>query len=228
MARVMTLMAGALVLLCSAAAFAQTPISIGQTINGNLGPGDQTLPDGEYLDAYSFNAEAGTSISIRMNSNEIDTYIILMEAGGHQEDNDDFAGTNSGIDWTLTSSGMHQIGATSYGPGETGGYTLSLTPGGATAPPTGPTPPTGFGPPTPPTPPVQPTPPMPTPGFGTPPTPAPGFGTPPTTQPTPAPGFGTPPTPTPGFGTPPTPTPGFGTPPTPTPAPGTPPPPAPP
>jgi hypothetical protein len=157
---------------------AATPIEVGQTVSGSLGPGDGQLPDGEYYDQYVFQGQSGQTYSIRMNSDAFDTYLILIDPSGVQHDNDDLQdGTNAGIDLTLTSSGQCQIGATSYSAGETGDYTLTVTQG--TAPAEAP-----MAPPAPSAPPAAPPAPgtMPTP----PPSAMPGTTMPPAPQPAPA------------------------------------------
>lgn len=108
---------------------AQEPVSlaVGASVEGTLGPGDPQLPSGEYFDQYLFEGEAGTTYAIRMSSESFDTYLIFLDPQGKQEDNDDFDGTDSGLDVTLAVGGECQIGATSYSPGTTGAYTLSLT-----------------------------------------------------------------------------------------------------
>jgi hypothetical protein len=109
------------------------PITLGQTINGNLAAGDCLLDDGTYIDFYSFSATAGQPISISMNSGVFDTYLILFDdAGNSIYENDDTGtvGTNSRVPIdggviTLPYTGEYFIGANSYDP-DTGSYTVSL------------------------------------------------------------------------------------------------------
>jgi hypothetical protein len=108
---------------------AHAPLSIapGREIAGTLAKGDSKLESGELCDVYTFDAAAGTNVSVRLESEHFDCYLILIEPDGTQQDNDDFAGeTNSQIDRTLTSTGAVQAIVTTYRGGESGDYTFSL------------------------------------------------------------------------------------------------------
>lgn len=126
-----------------------TAVTPGQTLNGNLSPADCTtqLDDREsaYMDRYKFNGMAGQKIKIEMNATTgLDTYLYLYGPGGTVvAENDDIqlgVHTNSRIPcvnvqnadcvnefYTLPQTGTYIIVATSYGNGDTGGYTLTLT-----------------------------------------------------------------------------------------------------
>ena len=54
-----------------------TPISIGQTVNGNLTTGDCPLGDGTFYDTYSFNGTAGQQVAVSMTSSQFDTFLFL-------------------------------------------------------------------------------------------------------------------------------------------------------
>jgi len=108
------------------------PITLGQTINGNLAAGDCLLEDGTFIDFYTFSGTAGQPISVSLNSGVFDTYLFLLDdAGGSIDENDDSGtGTNSRIPVdggiiTLPYTGEYFIGANSFEP-DTGGYSLSL------------------------------------------------------------------------------------------------------
>ncbi|MBN1475281.1 hypothetical protein JXA47_00860 [Candidatus Sumerlaeota bacterium] len=119
-------LAAAIALIATAAA-AQPLLQFGQTIHGQLDGCDPRLSTGELCEEYLFHGCVGQRVSIRMSSNDVDTYLIYIAPSGWQRDNDDFRGTDSGLDITLPSTGIHRILATTYQPGEWGGYTLSLT-----------------------------------------------------------------------------------------------------
>ena len=111
---------------------APTPIAVGESKDGRLEASDLVLPGGEYVDEYALAGMAGQSLSVRLESDEFDAYLILLDpdAETKQIDNDDFgSGRNSGIDIELTTSGTVYFGATSYGAGDTGGYRLSVSEG---------------------------------------------------------------------------------------------------
>jgi serine protease Do len=121
----------AVIALIATAAAAQPFLQFGQTIHGQLDGCDPRLNSGELYEEYLFHGCVGQRISIRMSSQEVDTYLIYIAPSGWQRDNDDFRGTDSGLDITLPSTGIHRILATTYRPGEWGSYTLSLTGDGA-------------------------------------------------------------------------------------------------
>jgi len=106
-------------------------IAFDTPISGRLEPGDEALATGELVDAYTFQGEAGQSITISMESNEIDTYLMLRGPDGFAIDNDDAPGmgTNSAIEATLPASGIYVVSATSYAPREVGAYRLEMTRG---------------------------------------------------------------------------------------------------
>ena len=116
-------------------ACAPTPITIGQTVNGNLTTGDCPLGDGTFYDAYSFTATAGQQIAVSMTSSQFDTFLILNRPDGSilTIDDDGAGGTNSRIPSgggfiTLSASGTYTIWANAFDPLDTtGAYTLTLS-----------------------------------------------------------------------------------------------------
>jgi hypothetical protein len=105
-------------------------------ITGQLERSDRTLSSGEYVDMHPMTFTAGQPVSIRLESTEFDTYLIVRSPSGRQDDNDDVRPgiLNSGIDIPAAEAGEYQIGVTSYRPGETGRYTLTVAPGAGAMP----------------------------------------------------------------------------------------------
>ena len=102
--------------------------SINQQIGGLLMEDDDTYSDGEYFDSYTFQGRPGQSVTIDLQSDEFDTYVILRSPNGEQESNDDFDSTNhSRIETQLSESGTYEVFVTSYAPGETGNYRLQIS-----------------------------------------------------------------------------------------------------
>ncbi len=94
---------------------------------GTLGRGDSTLDDGEYLDVYEFSGRPGQRVTIDLRSNDFDTYLILEVPNGDQQENDDAEDTTDSLLVTdITESGTYRIGVTSYEPGESGAYRLTI------------------------------------------------------------------------------------------------------
>ncbi|MBN1476556.1 hypothetical protein JXA47_07380 [Candidatus Sumerlaeota bacterium] len=114
--------------ICAGAGAPQM-IFIGQFVPGALEQGDDHIRSGELCDVYWFDASAGQTISIRLDSDDFDPYLILRHPGGSQTENDDFDGTlNAGMNIQLPESGQYQLVVTSYQPGDTGAYTLRVMP----------------------------------------------------------------------------------------------------
>ncbi|MCA9609978.1 MAG: caspase family protein [Myxococcales bacterium] len=103
-----------------------------RTETGNLAQGDRTLRSGEFMDSYSMTFTPRSAVSIRLDSSDFDTYLIVRAPSGNQEDNDDLhpgQGLNSGLDIPVAEPGAYEVIVTSYRPGETGAYTLRVTEG---------------------------------------------------------------------------------------------------
>lgn len=102
-----------------------------QTRQGTLAQGDQRLNSGEFVDRYTFNWPVGAQLRLRLESSQFDPYLIIRAPSGSQQDNDDASPSdrNSQIDYTVREPGQHTVMVTSYRPGETGAYTLSIAGG---------------------------------------------------------------------------------------------------
>lgn len=94
---------------------------------GTLEPGDAIAGDDTYYDEYTFSGEAGQQVTITLESQEFDTYLLLGDSNGNLIDsNDDISAsnTNSRITATLPSTGIYQIIVNSYSPSDQGDYVL--------------------------------------------------------------------------------------------------------
>jgi len=104
--------------------------AVAQTYGGSLSEGDNQLESGEYVDWYEVEAQPGEVIAVEMEStSDLDPYLILLGPGDVQRDNDDATEgdtRHSYVEHTVTEGGVFQVGATSYQPGETGSYTLTI------------------------------------------------------------------------------------------------------
>lgn len=115
-----------------------TPITVGQTVNGQLSAGDCVLNDGSFADLYSFNGTTGQQIAISLTSSAFNAYLLLANPSGQviAQDNDGGGGTNARIPatsgfFTLPATGTYTIYANSLTAGQTGSYALTLSgPGG--------------------------------------------------------------------------------------------------
>lgn len=108
--------------------------------SGQLSSADCRLNDESFIDLLQFGGTAGQTVTIDMSSGSFDAYLFLLDPGPSVvAQNDDFGeSTNSRITYTLTASGTWTIGATSLGPNEQGGYSITLQ--CSSAPPPTPTP----------------------------------------------------------------------------------------
>ena len=92
---------------------------------GELEKGDERLSSGEFYDSYMFAGSTGQLVSLELESDEFDTYLILIEPDGEQIEIDDARGsTNSYLERVLEQEGTYEILVTSYEANETGRYTL--------------------------------------------------------------------------------------------------------
>ena len=119
---------------------AATPIAYGQTLTGQLLPGDCVGFIGRY-DLYRFNGVAGQGISIALNSTDFDTFLVLDDSAGSAVDSEHNGGSNNGFGgfnaripatsgfFTLPATGTYYIFASSEPTpaNATGNYSLTLT-----------------------------------------------------------------------------------------------------
>lgn len=121
-----------------AGAGAPGAIRVGETVRGTLAAGDQTLGSGEYVDTWRLSGRRGERFTIRLSSSNFDPYLLVRGPNWLSEENDDDAsarGSNaSRLVVTMPADGELGVSATSYKPGETGAYTLSVEAGGDATP----------------------------------------------------------------------------------------------
>ncbi len=112
-----------------AAAGQVASIVYGQMMQGRLEQGDQTMNDGTYADVWTFQGNAGQTITIDVMSDEFDAYAQLLDAAGNRlaEDDDSGGNLNARITFTLAASGQYQIVVNNFGDSRrTGLYRLWL------------------------------------------------------------------------------------------------------
>lgn len=110
-------------------------IAIGQTVRGALSAADERISTGEYVDTWTLTGRRGQTLTISMESTDLDAYLMVRGPGDLAEDNDDDpaarGSTNARLTVTLPASGQMRIRPTSYRPGETGAYVLTVAEGEA-------------------------------------------------------------------------------------------------
>lgn len=100
-----------------------------RTETGELGPGDEQLQQGEYVDAYTVEAAAGQWIEADLTSDAFDPYLVVAgPSGAYVGQNDDHEGDRrrSHLRVEAAEAGTYRVLATSYGGGEAGPYRLTL------------------------------------------------------------------------------------------------------
>jgi hypothetical protein len=109
---------------------AQQGIALNTVTTGSLAPGDNTLATEEYRDTYTFQALQGQRYTIDVASGAFDTYLIYESPAGTQIDDDDGGdGTNSRLTLVADQSGSASVHVTTFTPGETGTYTVTVNTG---------------------------------------------------------------------------------------------------
>ncbi len=115
-----------LALLCTPLlASAQT-----QNLAGSLSDGDPMREYGGPYDTFTADLQAGQQVTVRMESDAFDTYLVLRGPDGMEESNDDFEGTSvSQIETVVAKAGTYSVWASSFAENGRGDYTLTITPG---------------------------------------------------------------------------------------------------
>ncbi len=109
-----------------------TPVAIssGQTLSGALSTAScgSLRRVGNYAQFYTFSASAGQVISFAVNAS-FDSYAYLVGPSGTLVATDDDSGGNlqALINYTAAASGTYTVEVTSFSPGITGAYTVTLT-----------------------------------------------------------------------------------------------------
>ncbi|MEM1279822.1 MAG: CHAT domain-containing tetratricopeptide repeat protein [Cyanobacteria bacterium P01_H01_bin.152] len=98
-------------------------------VEGVLEKGDLQANNGSLYDAYMFEGQAGQSVTIRLESQDFDTYLFFFDINGEQLASNDDSGenTNSQLSVTLTNEGTYQIFANAFDETGRGQYRLTVT-----------------------------------------------------------------------------------------------------
>jgi hypothetical protein len=104
-------------------------IAVGATTSGSLGAGDGTLGEDKYAETWELTAQAGQTVTIRLESDAYDVYLVVTGPGlSSPLTDDDSAGElNAELTVTFPASGVYRIISTSAGTGSTGAYRLAVT-----------------------------------------------------------------------------------------------------
>lgn len=110
------------------------PITVGQTVRGDLGEGDPKLGDDSFYDLYTFQARAGDGVTATLRSSDFDAFLVLGRMNGDEfdeieSDDDKGGGTDSRVSATLPAAGTYTLRVNTLYGGKTGAYTLELASG---------------------------------------------------------------------------------------------------
>jgi hypothetical protein len=126
-----SLLLGVLLAGTAVPAAAQGDIRPGQSVRGELSSKDPTLDDDTHYDVWRFHGQAGHVYAVTLRSDDFDAYLAVGSSAGAscddcETDDDGGGGTDSRVEFRVTSSGGYEIRANSLSGGETGAYTLEL------------------------------------------------------------------------------------------------------
>ena len=96
---------------------------------GRLISGDAVLDDGSLYDQHVFSGRSGQYVTISLESNDFDPYLILLDPNGQRiGENDDISriNRNSRLIVTLPATGMYTAVANSYESGKNGDYVIKV------------------------------------------------------------------------------------------------------
>jgi hypothetical protein len=101
-------------------------------VQGQLDTSSYFLPDGSLFNPYVFKGQLGQSITVEMESSDVDAYLVLLSLQGPLilipvEDNDSGDFRNARLTAQLPCDGTYMLLATTFKPSETGQYRLSLS-----------------------------------------------------------------------------------------------------
>lgn len=105
---------------------AQSAIQLGQTVEGELGPGDKKLHDGTYYDLYLFRGQSRQKIILDLTSSDFDPFLTLLDQDGMAIVSDHAGGgqRHAHITLSLPYSGRYYIRVNSVHKDQRGKYTL--------------------------------------------------------------------------------------------------------
>ena len=109
------------------------PIAIGDRVTGTLTTLSRLADDNTHYDPFLIPGTANTTISVVMESDDFDAYLVIGRPGEAFEtlesDDDSAGGTNARLIYTFTDSGTYEIRANTLSEGETGDYLLTVEEG---------------------------------------------------------------------------------------------------
>jgi hypothetical protein len=108
-------------------------ISAGQSWSASLGSSSTMRDDNSYADVYTYNAQAGETVTFTMRSADVDSWIVVDEVNGplYEHDDDSGGGHDAQLTITFPRAGPYLVLANTVEPKAPGRYSFSVTRGGA-------------------------------------------------------------------------------------------------
>ncbi len=105
-------------------------LRVGDVIAGTLDGSEPSFTSGEFYDVYTVQAPAGTALTIDLESDDFDTYVLVESDIGYSDANDDAEPGNYNSRIGVAADGtLMKVFVTSYGAGQTGSYRISISDG---------------------------------------------------------------------------------------------------
>lgn len=108
-------------------------ISPGQSWSASLGSSSTLRDDNSYADVYTYNAQAGETVTFTMRSSDVDSWIVVDEVNGplYEHDDDSGGGNDAQLTITFPRSGPYLVLANTVEPKAPGRYSFSVARSGA-------------------------------------------------------------------------------------------------
>lgn len=94
-------------------------------VEGELSEDDGMMPNGSVVDLYEISLQQGTSMMVRLDSDDFDTVLTITSPSGEEMFNDDFGDSlNSGLMILAEETGIYTIEVGAFGMDGLGAYTM--------------------------------------------------------------------------------------------------------
>jgi hypothetical protein len=106
-------------------------VSAGQSISGRLQASDPMMADSSFYNDYVYSGSPGDRVRVTLASSDFDAFLAWGRLSGDRftsdtYDDDSGGGTNAQVEATVDGTGTYALRVNSFGPGQTGAYTLTV------------------------------------------------------------------------------------------------------
>ena len=108
-------------------------VSAGQSWSASLGSSSTMRDDNSYADVYTYNAQAGETVTFTMRSSDVDSWIVVDEVNGplYEHEDDSGGGHDAQLTITFPRAGPYLVLANTVEPKAPGRYSFSVARSGA-------------------------------------------------------------------------------------------------